>query len=135
MNQVFEHMNNIEMAQKMIEECYRLLKKDGILCIISPDYLMWKEEFFNVDYTHNYITTTRRLNEIYYDNSLEVVHMNYIAGPFFGDVVTSLLSSLARTLIKPKIIHSITFGLVSEERAYKIRSTFLRSFMIIGVKK
>lgn len=134
MNQVFEHMNNIEMAQKMIEECYRLLKKGGILCIISPDYLMWKEEFFNGDYTHNYVTTTRRLKDIYYDNGLEIVYMSHTAGPFFGDIITSLLGTFNRLLIRPKLINLITFGLISEERAYKVRTTLFRSFMIVGVK-
>lgn len=134
MNQVFEHMNSIEMAQKMIEECYRLLKKGGILCIISPDYLMWKEEFFNGDYTHNYVTTTRRLKEIYYDNGLRVVYINYVAGPFFGDMMTYLLSTINRLLIRPKLIHSITFGLISKERVYKVRTTLFRSFMIVGTK-
>jgi ubiquinone/menaquinone biosynthesis C-methylase UbiE len=134
MNQVFEHMDNIEMAQNMIEESYRLLKKGGILCIISPDYLMWKEEFFNGDYTHNYVTTTKRLKDIYYDNGFRVVHMSYTAGPFFGDVVTYFLGIFNRLLIKPYLIHLISFGLLSENRVYKIRTTLFRSFIIVGVK-
>ena len=134
MNQVFEHMDSIEMAQKLIEECYRLLKQGGILCIISPDYLIWKEEFFNGDYTHNYVTTTRRLKGIFYDNGLEVVHITYIAGPFFGDMMTYLLSTINGVLIRPKLIHLITFGLISEERVYKVRTTLFRSFMIVGAK-
>ena len=135
MNQVFEHMNNIEMAQKLIEECYRVLKKDGLLCIISPDYLMCKEDFFNVDYTHNYITTIRRLKEIYYDNNLDTVYVNYISGPFFGDIITFLLSFLSRLLIRVKIIHLLTLGAISEERIYKIRVSLLRSLIIIGKKR
>lgn len=134
MNQVFEHMNNIEMAQKMIEECYRLLKKGGVLCIISPDYLTWKEEFFNGDYTHNYATTTRRLKEIYCDNGLEIEYINYTAGPFFGDIMTSLLGTFSRLLCRPNLIHFITFGLIPEERIYKVRTTFLRSFIVVGSK-
>jgi len=135
MNQVFEHMNNIEMAQKLIEECYRVLKKDGLLCIISPDYLMCKEDFFNVDYTHNYITTIRRLKEIYYDNNLDIVYINYISKPFFGDIITFLLSFLSRLLIRVKIIHLLTLGAISEERIYKIRVSLLRSLIIIGKKR
>lgn len=135
MNQVFEHMNNIEMAQELIEESYRVLKKGGILCIISPDYLMWKDEFFNLDYTHNYITTARRLKEIYYDNNLEIEYINYISGHFFGDLTTFLLSFVSRLFIRPKLIYPLTLGLVSKERIYKIRATLLRSFIIMGRKK
>ena len=134
MNQVFEHMNNVDMAQELIEECYRVLKKGGFLCIISPDYLIWKEEFFNGDYTHNYITTIRRLKEIYYDNGLKTVYVTYISGPFFGDPITFVLSSFSRLFIRPKLIRLLTFGLMSEERIYKIKYTLLRSFMIIGEK-
>ena len=135
MNQVFEHMNDIKMARVLIEECCRVLKKSGFLCIISPDYLMWREEFFNGDYTHNYITTVGRLKEMYYDHDLETVYANYISGPFFGDPTTFVLSSFSRLFIRPKLIHLLTFRLIPEERIYKIKYTLLRSFMIIGEKR
>jgi SAM-dependent methyltransferase len=134
MSQVFEHMNNISMAQQLIDECYRLLKKDGILCIISPDYLIWKEDFFNVDYTHSFITTARRLEEIYYENAFEVVYVNYTSGPFFGDMLTYILGVLNRLFTRQKLLRAVTLGLLSEERVYKIRYTFFRSFMIVGAK-
>jgi len=135
MNQVFEHMNNIEMAQELIDESCRVLKKGGILCIISPDYLMCKDEFFDIDYTHNYVTTVRRLKEIYYDNNLEIEYINYISGHFFGDLLTFSLSFISRMFIRPKLINSLTLGLISEERIYKVRATFLRSFIIVGRKR
>lgn len=134
MNQVFEHMNNVEMAQELIEESYRVLKKGGILCIISPDYLIWKDEFFNIDYTHNNITTARRLTEIYYDIDLEIEYVNYISGPFLGDLMTFLLSFFGRLFIRPKLIYPLTLGLISEERIYKVRSTLMRSVIIMGRK-
>lgn len=134
MNQVFEHMNNVEMAQELIEESYRVLKKGGILCIISPDYLIWKDEFFNIDYTHNNITTARRLTEIYYDIHLEIEYVNYISGPFLGDLMTFLLSFFGRLFIRPKLIYPLTLGLISEERIYKVRSTLMRSVIIMGRK-
>ncbi|WP_406657588.1 class I SAM-dependent methyltransferase [Methanolobus sp. ZRKC2] len=134
MNQVFEHMNDIDMAQQMIDECNRILKKDGLLCIISPDYLVWKEEFFNGDYTHNFITTARRLEEIYYDHNLRVANISYICGPFFGDMFTWLLGFFNGLLMRQKFIHRITFGLISTEKVYKARTTFFRSVMVVGVK-
>ncbi len=134
MNQVFEHMNDFSVAQELIKECYRVLKKNGILCIISPDYLMWREEFFNVDYTHNYVTTLRRLNETYYDNNLKIVSVNYISGPFFGNLTTFILSIFSMLFIRPKLIHLLTLKLVSEDRLFKIKYTLLRSFMIVGKK-
>lgn len=135
MNQVFEHMNNPDMAQELIKECCRVLKKGGFLCIISPDYLMWKEEFFNGDYTHNYVTTVRRLKEIYYDNDLDTVYVNYLSTNFSGELTTYFLSVIGRLLIRPRLIYLLTFGFISEERIYKIRVTLLRSLIIIGKKR
>lgn len=135
MNQVFEHMNNVEMAEEMISECCRLLKKNGILCIISPDYLICKEEFFDVDYTHNYVTTVRRLKEIYYDSQLKTLYINYLIGPIFGNLITYLLSTCNRLLVRPNLIRLISFGLISEKRVHKVRATLFRSFMIVGGKR
>jgi len=135
MNQVFEHMNNPIMAQELIKECYRVLKKGCFLCIISPDYLMWKEEFFNGDYTHNYITTVRRLKEIYYDNDLDIVYVNYFSTTFSGELTTYFLSIISRVLIRSRLIYLLTFGIISEERIYKLRVTLLRSLIIIGKKR
>lgn len=135
MNQLFEHMNSLKQAQSLMEEYFRVLKKGGLLTIISPDYLAWKEEFFNGDYTHNYVTTARRLKGIYHDNNLKTVCIHYLSGPIWGETITLALSFLARVLIRSKLLSKLSLGSISEERIYKVKVSLLRSFMIVGEKE
>ena len=66
-DQLLEHMPNFNAAVDFIAECNRVLRKGGYLALIFPNYLKEKEFFFDIDYTHNFVTTERRVEQMLFD--------------------------------------------------------------------
>jgi SAM-dependent methyltransferase len=125
---VFEHLNDAREASEFICEARRVLKPGGILCIHSPDYRHWKEDFFNGDYSHNYITTARRCMQLFHNHGLQTLKVVYFSGFLTGTLAT-LTSSLARIGL------FFLNGNAIDSKLYKIKLTFLRQFLVIGKKR
>lgn len=88
-DQVLEHFPTYTKAFEFAQECRRVLKPGGILCLIAPNYLSQRSFFFDIDYTHNYVTTHRRMNQLVTDAGFEIVRGLKNIGP-----ATKLLRSL-----------------------------------------
>jgi SAM-dependent methyltransferase len=125
---VFEHLNDARETQSFIAEAWRVLQPDGILCIASPDYLHWKEDFFNCDYSHNNVTSVRRTLQLLHNNGFRVPKYVYLSGFFTG-----ILASVASYLVRWGLFFANGNGL--DKKLYKLKLTFLRRFLIIGVKQ
>ena len=124
---VFEHLNDTRDAQRFISEAKRVLRKGGILLILSPDLMDWKEEFYNCDFSHSNPTTVRRTHEMFINEGLATVAFAYSYSGFRGPV-GFLMSRLV------KILTFWTSGEDLDFKPYKLRLTFLRRFVIIGRK-
>ena len=70
-DQVLEHMNGIEQARQFTAEALRVLRPGGVLFVVVPDYLKERTFFWDVDYTHNFVTTERRVRQLFNDGGLE----------------------------------------------------------------
>lgn len=76
-DQVVEHMPGIDAARAFVAEAHRVLRPRGVLFVVVPDYLKERTFFWDVDYTHNFVTTERRVRQLLYDGGFsieEVVH-------------------------------------------------------------
>lgn len=124
---VFEHFNDTRDAVSFMRDAHRVLRVGGMLCIISPDYLHCKEEFFNCDYTHSNITTVRRTIQLFHDNGFRVCYYEYLSG-FFTGFKATLLSHLTRLVFRFVDSNGL------DKKLYKLKTTFLRSFIVIGEK-
>ncbi len=126
-NDVFEHLNDTQAAKTFISEAYRVLRTGGILCIGSPDYTHWHEDFFNADFSHSNITSVRRTQQLFINNGLKLVKYVYLSG-FLTGITATIFSYMVRIL---------GWGFHSAEndnKLYKLKLTFLRRFLIIGSK-
>jgi SAM-dependent methyltransferase len=124
---VFEHLNDAREAQRFVTEARRVLRKGGVLFILSPDFMDWKEDFYNCDFSHSNPTTVRRTQEMFVNERLATVAYAYAYSGFQG-VVGFFLNHVVKML---------TFWASGEDldfKPYKLRLTFLRHFMIIGRK-
>jgi SAM-dependent methyltransferase len=74
-DQVVEHMSGIDAARQWVAEALRLIRPGGTLFVVVPDYLKEREFFWDIDYTHNFITTERRMRQLLYDGGFEVTRM------------------------------------------------------------
>ena len=74
-DQVLEHMSGIDAAREFVAEARRILRSKGVLFVVVPDYLKERQFFWDIDYTHNFITTERRMRQLLYDGGFEVTRM------------------------------------------------------------
>lgn len=124
---VFEHLNDTKEAKLFISEVHRVLRKEGLIFILSPDYLDWGKDFFNCDFSHSNITSVRRVIQLFYNNNIATVHYNYFYSCFEGILGKNLN-------IAVKIITFFNKGNSLDSKLYKLRLTFLRRFIMIGRK-
>ena len=125
---VFEHLNGAHEAQAFVGEAQRVLRPGGILCILSPDYLHWKEDFFNSDFSHSNVTSVRRTIQLFHNNGFHTLKHVYFSG-FLTGVLATLMSHLTR------LGFFFLNGNAVDNKLYKLKLTFLRQFLIIGVNQ
>ena len=123
--EVFEHLNDARDVSVFMNEVGRVLRPGGIICIHSPDYLHWKEDFFNGDYTHSNVTTVRRTIQLFHNNRFSTLNYVYFSGFIAGPMAT-LMSHLMRFGLFFFIGNKI------DSKLYKLKLTFLRQYLIIG---
>jgi SAM-dependent methyltransferase len=74
-DQVLEHMSGIDAAREFVAEARRVLRSKGVLFVVVPDYLKERQFFWDIDYTHNFITTERRVRQLLYDGGFEITRV------------------------------------------------------------
>ena len=74
-DQVLEHMSGIDAARQLVAESRRILRPGGVLFVVVPDYLKERAFFWDIDYTHNFITTERRVRQLLYDGGFNITRV------------------------------------------------------------
>jgi len=129
---VLEHMDSMSKALELSEGVKKILNPGGKFVISVPDYLNWKSHFYVSDFSHNYITTWRRVEGL-----LISAGFGEIRGRFQSSIFTGLpcyLISATASLLP--------FGWLDVNfpnnrlfhKLYKLQLTFLRKVIIIGKK-
>ncbi|MGB9754867.1 MAG: hypothetical protein C0183_16590 [Roseiflexus castenholzii] len=126
---VIEHSPTYDDALAFLEEMRRVAKRGGLVAIVAPDYLALREDFWNCDYSHSFVTTRRRLRQMYHDTGLTILDEYNLYGPLTGIVGWCagqtfgghVMGMIARTV--PGIVG---------EKLYKLRLTFAGAIMMIG---
>ena len=129
---VMEHMNSMQDALQISRQIKEVLKPRGKFVICSPDYLNWRHNFFNCDFSHNYVTTRRRLKQLLVNAGFENIKSCYLSGPLTGFVcflVTAFISRLPFGLLNGLFPDNKVFY-----KLYKMQLTFLRKVLILGEK-
>lgn len=132
MSHVMEHMDTMTTALQITEAIYELLNRGGRFVICAPDYINWKDHFFHGDFSHNYITTLKRLHGLLISAGFQNIKWDYQSGPVTG-MASLVISAIASRLPfgylevifpKNKMLHKL----------YKLQTTFLRGVLILGEK-
>lgn len=133
MNSVMEHMDTVTQALELTKQVYQLLNPQGQFIIASPDCLNLRHHFFHGDFSHNYVTTWRRLRSLMINAGFTEIRGTYHSGPFTG-VVSFPISAIAVRM---------PFGILAAmfpknrlcRKLYKLEQVFLRRAIVIGTKK
>ena len=129
---VIEHLDSPFTVHAFVEECQRILKPDGKLVMIAPDYMRMGKYFWDCDYTHITPITERRLKQILLDSNLKIEKLGPITEPFVGSV-RYLINFLL--FFYPYSVLEYLFPFEPLRTViYKIRSTFSQSVLAIAKK-
>jgi SAM-dependent methyltransferase len=124
---VFEHMNDTAVAVSVLAEARRALVQGGLIFILSPDYVHWKDDFFNCDFSHSNPTTIRRTSQIF-----ENVGFTTVAFDYHYNFLRGWLGFLIGNTIKLATAPFKHLAARNASRIYRLRLCFLRRFLIVG---
>jgi len=127
---VLEHMNDMRDALELARQIREHLEAGGKLVVCSPDYLNLRSHFYNCDFSHNYVTTQRRLAQLFISAGYGRSRSVYVAGPFTG--VTAILVAACAARLPFGAIHAWWPGSRLCAKLYKIQLSLSRKVLIVG---
>lgn len=129
-DQVLEHMSGIDAARHFVAEAQRALRPGGHFFVVVPDYLKERTFFWDVDYTHNFVTTERRMRQLLNDGGFELLHLERGIGLATG-VARDLLAAGAHLVNLPGM-NALSRYTRSEELLFKVRKNLFETLTFIA---
>jgi SAM-dependent methyltransferase len=130
LDQVLEHMPGIDAARALVAEARRVLRPAGVLFIVVPDYLKERGFFWDIDYTHNFVTTERRVRQLLYDGGFEVVEMVRSIGAARG-IARDLLAAVSLMTNLPGL-DAVSRYTRTEELLFKVRKNLFETLAFVS---
>jgi len=130
---VMEHMDTMTGALDIAKSVYSLLEKNGKFLICSPDYQSFGKYFYLIDFSHNYITSYRRLHQLLVNAGFKTIFGYHYSGPFKG-LLCFLISGLVHYLPFAWLSLAIRSSNGFLHKLFKAQIYFLRRVAIIGQK-
>jgi SAM-dependent methyltransferase len=131
-DQVLEHMSGIDSARLFTAEALRALRPGGIFFVVVPDYLKERTFFWDVDYTHNFVTTERRVKQLFNDGGFEILHVERSIGVATG--VTRDALAAAALLVNLPGVDALSRHTGTEELVFKIRKNLFETLTFVARK-
>jgi SAM-dependent methyltransferase len=129
---VIEHMPTVTEATELVAEMSRVCRSGGLICIVAPDVRAWKLDFWNADYTHNYVTSPRRIEQLFLNTGLQVESSLLFSSCFSG--FRGWLFGMLASAIPARLIDRLPAGNFLRVKLYKLKLTFLGNFLLVGRK-
>lgn len=131
-DQILEHMRGIDDARQFTAEALRSLRPGGHFFVVVPNYLKEREFFWDVDYTHNFVTTPRRMQQLLYDGGFEILHLERSIGVSTG-LARDVLAAAALFVNFPGV-STLSRYTGTEELVFKIRKNLFETLTFIARK-
>jgi SAM-dependent methyltransferase len=131
-DQVLEHMSGIDAARAWVAEALRVLRPGGLLFVVVPDYLKEREFFWDIDYTHNFITTERRVRQLLYDGGFDLGKVVRSIGLATG-VRRDLLAGVALLANLPGT-DAVSRYVGQEDLLFKVRKNLFETLTFVATK-
>jgi len=129
-DQVMEHMSGIDAARALTSEALRVLRPGGVFFVVVPDYLKERGFFWDIDYTHNFVTTERRVRQLLYDGGFEIAEIVRSIGVATGlgrDVLAA-----AALLANVPGVDALSRYTGTEELLFKIRKNLFETLTFVA---
>jgi SAM-dependent methyltransferase len=131
-DQVLEHMNGIDQARHFTAEALRALRPGGVFFVVVPDYLKERTFFWDVDYTHNFVTTERRVGQLFNDGGFEVLEVERGIGLATGLARDALAA--AALLMNVPGVDALSRHTGTTELLFKIRKNLFETLTFVARK-
>lgn len=127
---VIEHVAGMPQAVAFLEEMIRIVRPGGIIVVTAPDILWYKGYFYDCDYSHNFPTSARRLHQMFVDQHLEIVCLDYVFNHLTG--WPGAMLGYGTRLVPYGAPGALPNSRLYNDRIYKSRLSFARGVFIIG---
>jgi len=134
---VLENMPSTTEAAGLVAESARVLRPSGLFCVIFPNYLTWGRFFFDEHYTHNWVTTPRRVAHLLASQGFRIRRSDHVLGWFWAQetILRNLLRLTVNALMVP--LHWVpverAFGLLRLDTFHwKVRKTLFESVIVVA---
>jgi len=131
-DQVLEHMSGIDAARQFTAEAHRALRPGGVFFVVVPDYLKERTFFWDVDYTHNFVTTERRVKQLFNDNGFDILAVERSIGVATGFRRDALAAGAL--LVNLPGINTLSRRTGTEELLFKIRKNLFETLTFVAHK-
>jgi SAM-dependent methyltransferase len=131
-DQVLEHMSGIDAARQFTSEAWRSLRPGGHFFVVVPDYLKERTFFWDVDYTHNFVTTERRVRQLFTDNGFEILMVERAIGLATG-LARDALAGAALVVNLPGV-NALARHTGTEEFVFKVRKNLFETLTFVALK-
>jgi SAM-dependent methyltransferase len=131
-DQVLEHMSGIDAARALTAEALRVLRPGGVFFDVVPDYLKERGFVWDIDYTHNFVTTERRVRQLLYDGGFAIAQVVRSIGVATG-VARDLLAGCALLANVPGL-DALSRYTRTEELLYKARKNLFETLTFVARK-
>lgn len=131
-DQVLEHMSGIDAARQLTAEALRVLEPGGVFFVVVPDYLKERGFFWDIDYTHNFVTTERRVRQLFYDGGFEIERVVRSIGAATGLGRDALAA--AALLVNVPGLDALSRYTGTAELLFKIRKNLFETLTFVARK-
>jgi len=131
-DQVLEHMSGIDAARQFAAEALRSLRPGGLFFVVVPDYLKERTFFWDVDYTHNFVTTERRVKQLFNDTGFATLHVERGIGVATGVARDALAA--AALLVNLPGVDALSRRTGTEEFVFKVRKNLFETLTFVAQK-
>ena len=131
-DQVLEHMSGIDAARQFTAEALRVLRPGGLFFVVVPDYLKERTFFWDVDYTHNFVTTERRVRQLFNDGGFDTLHVERSIGTATGLRRDALAA--AALLVNVPGMDALSRYTGTTELLFKVRKNLFETLTFVARK-
>ena len=131
-DQVLEHMSGIDAARHFTAEAHRSLRPGGTFFVVVPDYLKERTFFWDVHYTHNFVTTERRVRQLFNDNGFDHLHVERGIGVATGLARDALAA--AALLVNLPGVDALSRHTGTEDFVFKVRKNLFETLTFVAQK-
>jgi SAM-dependent methyltransferase len=129
-DQVLEHMSGIDAARQFTADARRALRPGGIFFVVVPDYLKERTFFWDVDYTHNFVTTERRVRQLFNDGGFDILHVERSIGVATGFKRDALAAGAL--LMNLPGVDALSRHTRTEDLVFKIRKNLFETLTFVA---